>query len=227
MSDSNFKFLQINSNIEVMREDDNTVYKSLIQEIRKDGFLIQEPVYKRFILSLKNGDRVGLGVFTESDRYTFEANVLGVKDDDNLKLYILSQPENVKKHERRNFVRVEVAINIHYEVLKNPPTNIKGMVKYQPSQTALAIDLSGGGMMLKVDKALPEKAFLIMEFELAIKGNIQKMRLFGQVMRNLVEERGGVRRYLSGVSFYNLDERTQDKIIAYVFDKMIENIRKT
>lgn len=227
MSDSNFKFLQVNSNIEVMRENDNTVYKSLIQEVRDDGFLIQEPVYKRFILSLKNGEKVGLGIFTESDRYTFEASVLGVKDENNLKLYILSQPENVKKHERRNFVRVEVAINILYEVLKTPPNSMKDAVKYKPSQTAVAIDLSGGGMMLKVDKSLPEKAFLVMEFELVIKGNIQKMKLFGQVMRNLVEERSGIRRYLCGVSFYNLDERTQDKIIAYVFDKMIENIRKT
>ncbi|WP_028307488.1 flagellar brake protein [Desulfitibacter alkalitolerans] len=227
MSASNFKFLQVNSNIEVMREDDNTVYKSLIQEIREDGFLIQEPVYKRFILSLKYGDRVGLGVFTESDRYTFEASVLGVKDDDNLKLYILSQPENVKKHERRNFVRVEAAININYIVLESPLISSKDMDKYQLTQRALAIDLSGGGMMLKVDKALPEKAYLIIEFELVIKGSIQRLRLFGQVMRNLVENRGGVKRYLSGVSFYNLDERTQDKIIAYVFDKMIENIRKT
>jgi len=227
LSDSNFKFLQINSNIEVMRENDNTVYKSLIQEIREDGFLIQEPVYKRFVLSLKNGDRVGLGIFTESDRYTFEANVLGVKEDNNLKLYILSQPENVKKYERRNFVRVETAINVCYEILKKPPTSTIDSKEYQLSQTALAIDLSGGGMMLKVDKALPEKAFLILEFELAIRGSLQKIRLFGQVIRNLVEERGGVRRHLAGISFYNIQERTQDKIIAYVFDKMIENIRKS
>jgi len=227
LSSSNFKFLQINSNIEVTRDDDNTIYKSLIQGIRVDSFMIQEPVYKRFVLSLKNGERVSLGIFTENDRYTFEANVLGVKNDNNLKLYILSLPENVKKHERRNFVRVEVAINVKYEVLEHPPSVAKDAEKYRPVQTALAVDLSGGGMMLKVDKFPPEKAYLIVEFEILLKGKAQRLKLFGQVMRNITENKGGVKRYLAGLSFYNIDERTQDKIIGYVFDKMIETIRKT
>ncbi len=227
MSRLNFKFLQINSNIEVKRDEDETLYKSLIQEIRDDSFLIQEPVYKRFVLSLKIGERISLGVFTDNDRYTFEASVLGVKEETNLKLYILSQPENVKKHERRNFVRVEVTIKVKYEILNDPPSSAKDVELYRPKQTALAIDLSGGGMMLKVDKFPPEKAYLMVEFEIPLKGKSQRLKLFGQVMRNIIENRSGVKRYLAGVSFHELDERTQDKIIGYVFDKMIENIRKT
>ncbi len=227
MANSRYKFLKTNLNIIVSRQDDDTIYKSLIQEINDDYFVIQEPVYKRFTLPLHKGQKITLGLFTEECRFTFEATVLNKKAENSLVLYVLGMPENVKKHERRSYVRVEVAMDVKYEPLKELPKDLNSLENMELTLDALAIDISGGGMMLNVGKKLPEKSYILVEFDIGSKDVPKKIRLVGQIMRSFTQSRNGVKRHLAGVHFCQIDERTRDKIIAFVFEKMLDNIRKT
>jgi len=65
-----------------------------------------------------------------------------------------------------------------------------------------------------------------MEFDVGTGGIPFRVRILGQVLRSITEERGRAIRHLAGVSFIEVDERLRDKIIAFVFDKIVKNIRR-
>lgn len=227
LSRSKYKFIKINAQIDIGLKDKQMIYKSLIQGHEKDSFLIHVPTYRGSSLKLVKGDIVNLGIFTEKYKIAFETEVLGSVKENGLELYKLAMPRDIKKHERRDFFRVEVALDVKYELLKEKPRNLSDLKDLELCKSALAIDLSGGGIMLKVNKAIPLRKYLLMEFNVGTKGRANYIKVLGQVMRGFTDCTGGIKRELIGVKFCQIDERTRDQIIRFVFEKMLEIIRKT
>lgn len=79
-----YKFLKMNNCIDVMRDDDDAIYKSLIQEVKGSGLVIQEPTYRRFVMPLKPDQRVKVTVYSPDYKHCFDATVTEARNENSL-----------------------------------------------------------------------------------------------------------------------------------------------
>lgn len=211
--------LQINSKIELLRQHDDTVYKSLIEDVWEGVFLIGAPVHKRHQLVLHKGDILTMTTFSGSACFNFVSEVLGTKQEKGLLLYIIKKPQKFEKLERRNFVRVEVALEVSYEII----TDQKNWDKIELSQKAFSIDLSGGGIQIMLPRELPGSSLVALNLPIDVDGSDTALRLLGRVVRIEEKNINGTARFKTGIKFEEISEREMDIIIKFIFSQ----IRKT
>lgn len=202
---SKFKLI-INSRIDVMME--KKVYKTVIQDVLKDGFLISIPVNEGEYLMLNYHEEVELYNYVDDlSLYKLTCNVIGKVIDNNLPLYKISLPKDVKKVQRRNYVRVNMLHPIKYVKGDSGNLNDKKMLP------ALLLDLSGGGMRIKLREELYKGD------SISAKLNLDELEINvkGKVVR---KEKCDDGRFIYGISFWQLDNMSRESIIRSVFKIM-------
>jgi c-di-GMP-binding flagellar brake protein YcgR len=216
------KILNINTKIELTSQDNNTIYKSIIQEVKGDTFAIALPVYKRIPLHLHNNDVVNIKIFTDSACYSFSTKVLGAKKEDGLILYVLKKPKKVKKTERRGYVRVKAAVLVEYEEIDRE--NINDYKKVVPHKKAYTLDISGGGIQIVLPETILMETFLVINLPLDFDGRDTVLKVLGQVVRLEKEKIKNKLCYKIGIRFVEIMERERDLIIQYIFKLMRKNL---
>lgn len=203
----NFK-LEVNNRIEVMFEKKN--YKSLVMDIDDDYILINLPVNDGEYLMLHSGEEVEVNTYSnDGNCFNFFAKVITKGRDRNILYYKLSSPYNVKKIQRRNYFRVGTISNVEYK-------NITGLNDFDeineiPYQNALMVDLSGGGIKIKIKENVKAKDILLVK--LITKSKV--MELKGEIVRYEDTED---REKLCGVKFLDITQIQTDLIIEEVFN---------
>ena len=191
--------LEVNNNIEIYEDD--KVYKSRIQSVNDDEIYIDIPLHNNEYLILNKSDDIHLIKYgNEGSVYELSCKVIDRKIEGNIRLYRLSEPYDIKKIQRRNYVRVET---------------IRGIKCFRKDEefNALILDLSGGGMKIKSNKKL-EIDEEIVSF---VKTDDGKFMVKGKIIR--VEETS-FNQYSLGIEFVDIEERTREKIIKLVFSIM-------
>lgn len=200
--------IYINCILDIIDEN-GKIYKSRVQEVNEDDIAIDIPMENGEYLLLQKDDEIRAIIYNEKTAmlYKVKFKIIKRKVENNLKLYKLTMPYEVKKLQRRNYVRVDVTKDIKYKT--------KGGSVYLD---ALVLDLSGGGMKIKVDKKLEldDKIELIVELD----GKFAKIK--GEVRRVSRDEKD--RKYIIGYEFTEIAEVVRDKIVEIVFSIMRRQI---
>lgn len=197
--------LEINNKLEVLYDKKN--YKSVIQDIREkeEEILISIPVLDGEYLTLATGAIIEQIYYGNNNIYQFKTKILGRTKERNLSLYRLSLPYDIKKIQRRDYVRVNFVKIINYINAKD--------IENEKYKKALLLDLSGGGMRIKVEEKL-EKDDIILA-KIVYENSI--INVNGKVIR---VERTEDNKYICGIIFSDINERTREEIIKIVFKVM-------
>lgn len=195
--------LSINSRIDIIHED--ILYKSIIQEFDDRGITIGVPYSKGEYLTLEKEAEIEANYYdNKGNVFSMYFTVEGRKKEGTIPFYMLSKPYNIKKIQRRDFVRVDVAKSINCGIKKDD--EIKKI-------KAILLDLSGGGMRIRTSEKLESGDALLIEVE--VDGVV--VRVEGKVIRSI---KGENKEYYSGIEFENIREATRDQIIKMVFTLM-------
>lgn len=219
MSGTNVNF-SINAKCEILIED--KVYKSNIQDVGKDYIGISIPISNGEYAPLNKNDHVTVVYYNENNLYGFNTDVMGRRMDI-IPMILLTIPKDIKKIQRRRFFRVNLLMNVQYlKVDKNiSHSTFNSLIKDSKAFTkALMIDLSGGGFKLKTKEEIKSGDRFIIKIALEHENIFvlsNCMRAFRDMDTNL---------YVSGFSFFNIETKIQDKIIAYIFGVMREQMKK-
>lgn len=176
--------------------------------------------YKKELLHV--GDLVTGIYYDDNDKvYMFNSMVID-RMVQNIPLYKLSVPKILRRIQRREHVRVPVTMPILYKELnfdKDPSSGHEESREHEAGQDSwkkgMALDLSGGGMNISLDKPLEENQHILIQLntdglELDVKGQI--VRSYTEVVLGRVSHR-------AGVCFVDLAEADRDRIIGFVFKK--------
>jgi c-di-GMP-binding flagellar brake protein YcgR len=207
--------MMVNQKVEINVEDHDVSYKSSVQAVDENSFAIAIPYHKGEPLILRSGDTIIVKLFTAKERFIFSSKVIKRKQDQ-IPLYVLTYPEKVYRLQAREHVRVEVNLDIHYQVITEEEKR-QGKF-FNPSAQALTVDLSGGGALLAIDEKLPEGQPLYLEFTIKYKKGEKLIQTFGRVVRCRPAE--GTKKNLAGIRFEGLDERVRDVLIEFLFERM-------
>jgi c-di-GMP-binding flagellar brake protein YcgR len=208
--------LTINKRLEILV--DEKYFKSNIQDITESYIAISIPIKSGEYLPLTKGTLIDVLYYEEDNLYKFQSVIMGRKFE-NIPILLISKPREIKKIQRRKHVRVPIISTVKYKNLKNEPrTNPKSIAKSEYLQ-AILIDISGGGMKIKISEEIKLSQFLL----LCLTINNEDIIIVGQAMRIIKDDDG---RFNCGLSFEFLDSATREKIIKLTFQLMREQMKK-
>ncbi|SDP57305.1 c-di-GMP-binding flagellar brake protein YcgR, contains PilZNR and PilZ domains [Clostridium gasigenes] len=201
----------INSKLEVKWADG--IYKTLVQDSNSKNILISIPVVGGVYLTLKTGEEIELVYYDNGENiFSFKCRVINRIKENNISYYSITLPYDVIKIQRRNYVRVDTVQVI--KDIKKYEKETNGQADDKISN-ALLLDLSGGGMRIKLREKL-EKSDVI---SAKIGSENEEVLIKGKIVRvDITEDK----RYIYGISFEELDNRTRERIIQIVFRIMRE-----
>lgn len=202
----NVKFLdKLSVNKKVIINKDDSSYLSLIQDINDDYLLIDVPYAKgEYLHSFKEGDAIEIDYYNDNSYFRFKVKVIARQKENGIPVYKVTVPEEIKKVERRDFVRIDILENVFYN--KNDKWN-----------KAVLLDLSGGGMRIRIKEDI--------EVGDKIQVNLfideEKIQVNGVIVRVIQNED---KENICGLEFIDIDERKRDKIIEKIFLEMRRQI---
>ncbi|WP_010236605.1 flagellar brake protein [Clostridium arbusti] len=211
----------INSKCEILIND--KVYKSNIQETDKDYIGISIPICRGEYAPLNKDEKVTAVYYDDNNLYGFNTVVIGRKMD-RIPMILLAIPENIKKIQRRRFFRVSLIKDVSYLKVNKSISNSEfgSLIKDSKDfKKALMLDLSGGGLRLKTPISFEKGDIIIIRIpfkkeDIFVLCNC--IRVFKDMDSNL---------YVSGFNFFNIDNKTQEKVVAYIFKIMREQMKKS
>lgn len=207
-------FLKDNAKIEVRLEGNkNKYYKSIVHGVKGERFLIDPPYSGKDHLLLHLDDKVEVILLTDKEKYMFTATVVD-RVQSPISGYVLQAPEEAKRIQLRDFVRIKLALEVEWAELRDGLTDHKELEELA-FKGAIMVDLGGGGAGLVTDVPIPEGTQILLRCSLVIRDVKRVMNIFSEVRRCYrMDDRN---KYAIGIAFVGLSEREQDQIIEYVF----------
>lgn len=208
----------INGKLEIIWDDG--LYKSDIQNITEKYLSISIPIKEGKYIPLRIGERISALYYDEDNSiYKFNTEVIG-RTVDGVPLIHIELPYEFVKVQRRNFVRIPVLIDVECALIKineKPLESGKNNIEFFD---ALSIDLSGGGIKIVTNKEINCGDKLIINISL----EDESVSVEGKVVRITKNED---KNNVCGITFINMDKKTREKIIKYVFKVMRIQTKRT
>lgn len=184
-------------------------YESEIRQVAEDVLRIDRPRRDDQVMEAQPGDELTLLVQLHGRMYTFVTRVREVMDIP-IEVMVLDRPTEVRQGERRQFYRLLTNITPERAV----HTNAEGEELQQLRVRIL--DLSGGGVQLRVEQWVPVGAHIDLTF--ALEGDPVKVNV--DVLALTVQQAEARRSFyrVNGI-FVDVDRAIQEQIIRYIFSQ--------
>ncbi|WP_258359706.1 flagellar brake protein [Moorella sulfitireducens] len=211
-------FIMINMPI-IIKNPGRKDLRTIIQDVGQDGFAVLAPASSELVLA--PGDAVEVTCNRLDARYEFTTTVRRYLPGDP-PLYYLAYPDDYRRLQVRSHVRVRAALEFRYAVC---PATDGPARPTRLHKKGVTVDISGGGAQLVLREPVAVGDLIYMEFHLPGRRRLP-MRLAGRVKRAAPREIDGVTRYEAGVAFEGISERQEDEIVAFVFQRLLEEKRR-
>lgn len=204
--------IKINQPLEVRLEYDENRYASRVEDIKNGNLIIAMPMKKGEPLIPLSGSNFEVNFTSDMGHFKFEAVYKG-KDLYPMPVWITSFPEDAKKIQKREFVRIDLIMpaTIRFE------TEDK---KFTDPVYARVKDISGGGIRLVLHKTLR----LGQNIEISIDLEEGEFKVLSQVIR-IEKPIQDEDIYWVGMKYIDLSERMRGKLIKFIFKKQREIIK--
>ena len=206
----------VNKKLEILI--DEKYFNSNIQDITEEYIGISIPINAGGYVPLSKGTTIDVIFYEDENCYKFESSIIGRKFE-NIPILLIAKPKEIKKIQRRKYVRIPLISTVKYKNLKNEPRTNPSTVAKSEYLQAVLVDLSGGGMRVKVSEEIKLNDFLLVSLTI----NKEDIPIVGQAKRIIKDDEG---RYICGLSFELLDNSTREKIIKFIFELMREQMKK-
>jgi len=207
---------KINKKLEILV--DEKYFNSNVQDITEEYIAISIPINSGEYIPLSKGTIIDVIYYEEENLYKFQSSVIGRKFE-NIPILLIAKPREIKKIQRRKYVRIPIISTVKYINLKNQPRTNPSTIENSKYLKASLVDLSGGGMRVRVSEEIKLNDFLLVSLTV----NNEDTLMVGQAMRIAKDDEG---RYYCGLSFEFLESTTRERIIKYIFQLMREQMKK-
>lgn len=201
--------LKVGQRLEIIKPENEISHFTRIEEVGTSEFAICQLYGGAEAEVLKPGEEVDC-CFSDSEvqaQYGFRVRVLR-REIRKIPLYFLSMPTNFTRIQRRGFVRLPVLIPQLYRLPQEESWH-KGYL----------LDLSGGGARISHRDPLALNSKILLQFSL--RKDESPLILTGRVVRSERAEAAGPPTYHTGVEFCDMSVSIQDRIVGYVFERML------
>ncbi|MBU3159022.1 flagellar brake domain-containing protein [Clostridium frigoris] len=207
---------KLNKKLEILV--DEKYFNSNVQDVTDDYIAISIPTNAGEYLPLSKGAIIDVIYYEEENIYKFASSIIGRKFE-NIPILLLAKPVEIKKIQRRKYVRVPLIKAAKYINFKNEPKVNHSTIDNSKYLKTVVVDLSGGGMKVKVSEEVSPNDFLLVSLTV----NEEEILIVGKTKRITKEDDG---RFICGLSFESLDNATREQLIRYIFQLMRNQMKK-
>ncbi len=229
------RLLRTGARLQVVPEGEKVYYEAFVKELDPVGVTISEPVSSEGKLEMSPGESWRFYLVGEDALYSFRARILERIQEG----YRVERPQVLSRLQRREHYRLKCSLELEYWVIggESSSTAVMGgtekllhagsvkarqlLVKEKllpPGKRAFTVNLSGGGLQMIVTEPLPSQAELLIQ--LYLEGRQEEgLEVKGKVIQAEPLQIGEQTRYRVGVSFFDLEEQTRERIIKYIFEE--------
>lgn len=192
-------------------------YSSRVENLDSKAIYLASPIVKRMPVYLPPQTEISVLLWDDLAVYSFKTTVIYSLKEKEVNQLAVRYPEKLNKVQKREFVRVQVSINVSLEYVdsENNVRIIAGKSR----------DLSGGGMSV----AVTEKGLLEMGDKVTVKFNIGDIPIVctAEIVRARREtDAENIARDVFGLKFLEIVEKERQIIIKFIYKKQIEFRRK-
>lgn len=202
--------LKVSSQLVYKGRQTPKVFSSRIEDMTEDTITVAAPLVHGDVLPFRQGMGVVIGTPGEDALYGFYTKIIEVKRGD-IPLLVLKRPKAPQRVQRRKYVRVGASVLKSARVLNAHEVHTLHTVKHKADR-----NISAGGVMLTLSKALPTGTVLMLEIILP-NG---EMKVAGQVVRSTKNEHGD---YDVGVRFVGLTDKERARLLHFVHGRQVES----
>ncbi|MDP3487457.1 MAG: PilZ domain-containing protein, partial [Bacillota bacterium] len=127
-------------------------------------------------------------------------------------MYYMSMPREYERIQRRSFVRYSVLLPAQFRLYQD-----------KSWQKGFLVDISGGGARLSHREKL--NAGDLVQVSFSLKQHEPNLVIIGKVVRSEAFQGQGSAMYHSGVEFKDISVGVQDRIVGFIFQRMLEQRR--
>ncbi len=220
---------KINAKVEVLSIDNQKIGNGKIQDLGTDSIFISYPSGEQSVGMIGSHEILKiLYIDDESHKvYSFQAEIIN-RIHDRIPLLEIKKPTQYELIQRRESVRVNVILDLliyiipqEIDLLSIREKDIEMLMKYYKKIKAYSFDLSAGG----IGVVLKERQIEGTQLFFYIQNNYFKEGFKGKVARVIENKRFGKRLYKTGIQLLDLDYKTEEQLIHFIFEKMRENLR--
>lgn len=193
-------------------------YLSKIEDIENGKIHIGLPIEKGHIIPLRVGARININSVKKDGVYTFAGVVLSryMKPYSN---FVIEYPSKIHRLQRRNYVRITINAAVLFSVIEEKKeTEKKEQTEENPPkiEKAVSLNLSGGGLYFISLKNMELGSKL--KTTIVLPNSTQLKDIVAEIKRKESIGEKGKEKYNYGVEFTEINEKTRDYIITYLFD---------
>ncbi|OPJ64486.1 flagellar brake protein [Clostridium chromiireducens] len=199
--------LKVNDRIEVVVNE--KPYKALIMDVEDDSMRINLPVYEGDYLMLHSGEKIEMNSYLdEGGCFNFYSTVISRGKEGSIIYYKVSLPFDIKKIQRRNFFRVSVLDTVEYKIITDIDEEDFDNIPYEEGTM---VNLSGGGLKLKLKRDIKESDLLLI--------NLRLSKIQAEIKCDIVRiENTADKEKLCGLRFIDITPAQSEKIIQELFE---------
>ncbi len=229
------KFVSIGARIEVQNvergleeQSDSSsrkIYYSQIYEILSDDKMeIVMPMEKGKLILLPIDGEVELVIYEGSGLFQCFARVVDRYKSNNVYILVVELISSLRKFQRREYYRLSCALTVFARyLLEEEQQAIENSQPYTltpglPMEQGVIVDISGGGLRFLSEKAFEADSLLYVSYQLPQNGHYKSYEMIGRVISaRVLENRSGT--YEHRMQYYDVDRRTREEIIKYIFEE--------
>lgn len=204
--------LRIGVRLEVMRSGTQQAHYAKIEDVSTWEFAISALFGGHETEILQSGEEVEC-IFTDprtQNQYGFNSRVLR-REVREVPMYFLAVPSEFERIQRRGFVRYPVLIAAQYRQGDDNRWN-KGFL----------VDISGSGARLSHRHPIPNETI---QLAFTLKAHDTPLIVTGRIVRSEPLNGNDHTTYHSGIEFVEIPMGVQDRIVGFVFQRMLEQRR--
>lgn len=191
----------------------------------EDRLKIAIPSESGKIVLLPNNTRIDACFYTTNGLYQGRFIIVDRYKEGNLLVQVVELINELTKYQRRQYFRLSCTMSIKYVPIDekqfeeySKEKNILEKIDEQEAFTAVALDISGGGMRF-VSKSRHEKnSFIAVSLGIEYTQKIKKYGILAKIINVSTSKNNSV-LYEHRVEFCNLDGNEREEIIKYIFDE--------
>lgn len=208
--------LNVNQRIEITVDEEGSEYKNLpsrIEGVTDEYLYIAIPMKWGQLLPLRVRQKLIININHQGRFFQFDTEIIQRRLQP-IPLLVVSKPDSFREIQRRRWVRVPVSIPVRFAVHSEEEDT--------PVYEATTVDISGGGVCFLTRNPVAAGQLLDAQIDLP---NREPVYCQLKVLRLLEKETdGSVNKAVS--EFYDISENQRERIIAFVFEKQREWIKK-
>lgn len=201
--------IELNTNGQCEQKEN---FASRIEEVLSDSLVVAAPIKNGNLVFIAKGELLTLRVHINGALYSALCRVQAYSSK-GVPWLKLTRPAEISKVQQRSWVRIDVMLPVEYRMAGYP-------VDYYQATTS---DLSGGGLLMVTNHIIDNDTLLDIrvkmtdDFTVECQGRVTRCHQEGDKTRS---------RFKIGIKYENLEEAHVEKIVAFVFQKQRESLKK-